>query len=90
MVKESMPVKGPSQPVVLVQDWQANFSPSEAINVILKKMCPKAPNYTYLDLVDRRLVAGAIHVKSSRCIKQLCLIPTKNINRTCCPGYTLS
>jgi molybdopterin/thiamine biosynthesis adenylyltransferase len=38
----------------------AILAASEAINVILEKDVPKAPNYTYLDLVDRRLVAGTI------------------------------
>jgi hypothetical protein len=38
----------------------AILAASEAINVILRKDVPKAPNYTYLDLVDRRLVAGAM------------------------------
>jgi molybdopterin/thiamine biosynthesis adenylyltransferase len=38
----------------------AIMAASEAINVILGKDVPKAPNYTYLDLVDRRLVAGTI------------------------------
>jgi hypothetical protein len=38
----------------------AIFAASEATNVILGKDVPKAPNYTYLDLVDRRLVTQPI------------------------------
>jgi molybdopterin/thiamine biosynthesis adenylyltransferase len=38
----------------------ALFAASEATNVILGKDVPKAPNYTYLDLVDRRLVTQTI------------------------------
>lgn len=38
----------------------AILAASEAINVILGKNVPKAPKYTYLDLLDRRLIAGTI------------------------------
>jgi tRNA threonylcarbamoyladenosine dehydratase len=38
----------------------AILAASEAINVILGKNVPKAPNYTYLDLLDRRLITGTI------------------------------
>jgi molybdopterin/thiamine biosynthesis adenylyltransferase len=31
---------------------------SEAMNIIIGRDVPEAPNYTYLDLVDRRLVVG--------------------------------
>jgi molybdopterin/thiamine biosynthesis adenylyltransferase len=33
---------------------------SEAINVILKRDVPKAPKYTYFDLVDRQLALGTV------------------------------
>jgi len=33
---------------------------SEAINVILRRDIPKAPKYTYFDLVDRQLVVGTV------------------------------
>jgi len=33
---------------------------SEAINVIIGRDFPKAPNYTYFDLVDRRMVVGTV------------------------------
>jgi len=38
----------------------AIMAASEAISVILHKNVLKAPKYTYIDLVDRRLVAGSI------------------------------
>jgi tRNA threonylcarbamoyladenosine dehydratase len=38
----------------------AILAASEATNVILGKNVPKAPYYTYLDLVDRRFIAGKI------------------------------
>jgi molybdopterin/thiamine biosynthesis adenylyltransferase len=38
----------------------AILSASEAINVILKRDVPKAPKYTYFDLVDRQLVVGTV------------------------------
>ncbi len=36
------------------------LSASEAANIILGKDVPTAPRYTYLDLVDRQFVAGAV------------------------------
>jgi molybdopterin/thiamine biosynthesis adenylyltransferase len=33
---------------------------SEAINIIIGRDMPKAPNYTYFDLVDRELVVGSV------------------------------
>jgi molybdopterin/thiamine biosynthesis adenylyltransferase len=38
----------------------AILSASEAINVILKRDVPKAPKYTYFDLVDREMVVGTV------------------------------
>lgn len=38
----------------------AILSASEAINVILGKDVPKAPKYTFCDLVDRQLVVGTV------------------------------
>ena len=38
----------------------AILSASEAINVILGKDVPKAPKYTFFDLVDRQLVVGTV------------------------------
>jgi hypothetical protein len=38
----------------------AILSASEVINVILGKDIPKAPKYTFFDLVDRQLVVGTI------------------------------
>ncbi|MDD4874119.1 MAG: ThiF family adenylyltransferase [Dehalococcoidales bacterium] len=33
---------------------------SEAINIIIGRPIPKAPNYTYFDLVDRQMVVGSV------------------------------
>jgi hypothetical protein len=33
---------------------------SEAINIVIGRDMPKAPNYTYFDLVDRELVVGSV------------------------------
>jgi len=33
---------------------------SEAINVVIGRDIPKAPNYTYFDLVDRELIVGSV------------------------------
>jgi len=33
---------------------------SEAINIVIGRDIPKAPNYTYFDLVDRELVVGSV------------------------------
>jgi molybdopterin/thiamine biosynthesis adenylyltransferase len=33
---------------------------SEAINIVIGREMPKAPNYTYFDLVDRELVVGSV------------------------------
>ncbi len=38
----------------------AILAASEAINVILRRDIPKAPKYTYFDLVDRQLVVGTV------------------------------
>lgn len=38
----------------------AILATSEAINVILGRDIPKAPKYTYFDLVDRQLVVGTV------------------------------
>jgi hypothetical protein len=60
MVKESIAGERPIPTSSIGAGLAAILAASEAVNVILKKDVLKAPNYTYLDLVDRRLVAGAM------------------------------
>ncbi len=60
MVRESIAGERPIPTCSIGAGLAALLAASEAINVILKKPVPKAPNYTYLDLFDRRMVAGAM------------------------------
>jgi len=60
MIKQSIAGERPIPTSSIGAGLAAILAASEAINVILNKNVPKAPNYTYLDLVDRRLVAGTM------------------------------
>lgn len=60
MIKESIAGERPIPTSSIGAGLAAILAASEAINVILEKDVPKAPNYTYLDLVDRRMVSGAM------------------------------
>jgi tRNA threonylcarbamoyladenosine dehydratase len=60
LIRESIAGERPIPTSSIGAGLAAILAASEAINVILKKSVPKAPDYTYLDLVDRRLIVGSI------------------------------